>query len=220
MASLEHQALEDLVSYYRGKGLGFKSVIVDPVFRTLPLKVKLDAIKRYAPDISSELNGGLWQHNKKDIIAGSFGGVVTGAVAGFSAIPLGMAILKKVGVPIANVAARNKAIALGMASTVVMGGILGAIASTAEATIDQKHRQEYQHHLNAVSKDPSGKNTIGALSFSERGPRSLYGTLLRKITGKIEPISSKAFSENTPRLYAHSYGALTGMMNDHPLFKE
>lgn len=197
------QVVSILIDKYKRAGVDLAFVVNDPVFHSLPLASKVDALKSRARELS-EGTSGLSKKDWKPI----------GIDAAFGAVGLSMAVpamIRKVATPegLANTMTHNRALRTAILAGAIGGAGIGAFAGMLNQHSAIKSRLAMKTELDRVALSPEDSTAVSALSSLNRArPSNLQGRLSQLIQ---ERARSKQ-EEEIPILY-NSYMAQYGSPN-------
>lgn len=147
----ETLVISSLLQFYKNQGMDLHYVLDDPVFNSLPLQGKVNAIKAHAQEIVDGTSPGYSRLDKKNLLTRTLTRGAQGALSGAAA---GAAV---------------GAFAKGFKyAPIAIGAVTGLSAGLASAKIQQSQEASAKNavlaQLARVAKDPTDVNAIGVLS--------------------------------------------------------
>lgn len=174
--------IASLVAYYQRTGVDMTSLLGDPVFQSMKMREKVEAIKTFAGVLHDGSRDGLSPVAKKELLLDA------AWKTGFAVVPAIAAIGWKSTNPFLLKGVHNKTLLGVSLGGVVMGLGAAGIHSylTSRDAIDNKAR--LRANLENVVNNPSTTNAVGVLSADAiaRQNRSLSSMLLHRISEKID----------------------------------
>lgn len=148
----ETQVVAALLQFYKRQGMDLHYVLDDPVFASLSLQGKVDAIKAHAREIVDGTSPGYSPLDRKMLVSRALRMGLQGGLAGATA---GAAL---------SAATRGFKY-----SPIVIGGLTGLGAGLTSGFLERKNevdaKKSIRNQLQAVASNPTDANALGALSI-------------------------------------------------------
>lgn len=207
---MSNEAIVDsLLEFYKSRGTDLSYLLEDSVFEKLPVQDKIAAIRRHAKTIY-EGSPEAWNKEEKAVIKGStISGVMSGAGLGILGSVAAWNVIKNNPGALANVMAKNKALAGTLLAGSIVGATAGAVTGYMRGVSSATPRLAMREQLGKVIGNPSDANTIGVLSIKPqyRREHALRDILLTKVTDKINTGVEDYSKKNLPELFKGHYSA-------------
>jgi hypothetical protein len=211
MSLTNEQVVLSLIAFYKRNGADLTYLLSDPLFQSLPLEARVEAVKTHAKEILMHSKPGTLPEERAPVYAGMLGGGFTGLVAGLTAGGAAEKMLRLAGHDptsiFANSALKNKTFSVVAGAGLATGVLLGGINSYMKAKADSSARKNLLKDLKATSVDPTLDNAIGVLSSHGQAQRSnsLRIALLNRISDLLESSKKPLYENALPKLYTDQY---------------
>ena len=181
----ESQVLSSLIEFYRQQGVDLHHVLDDPVFQSLKLQEKVNALKEHAAEIVAGTHPGFNKSDRQLLAARALRYGLQGGIAG------------------ATAGAALGAVARGAKPYIpaLLGAVTGISAGLAGGLIESRQnaaqRKAVYAQLRALSKSPTDANAIGVLST--KGVYGLQNTLRQEAYAALRENAANAVSQDRIR---------------------
>lgn len=204
MPITNEQVIDSLIAFYKNRGADLSYLLVDPVFSSMSIQNKVEAIKRHAAELHQGINSNWTTENRGNIISNVIGGAVSGSLMGFSGGKAGLGMFQQ---PLASTMARNKVLATLAATGAVAGAIAGGVTSYLNQKEEQDTRKELKKAFGNLAQNPTDNAAVGIFPLTHQYERehALRHGLVHRITRGIEAGFSKLESTAFPNQAREAY---------------
>jgi hypothetical protein len=159
------QVVNSLIAFYKRHGADLTYLLGDPIFQSLSLTDRVEAVKQHAEEILKHSSTGISREEKSQIKANT---LVSGLTGGMAASSIVNQILPR----LAPSMARNRAVMMTGAAGVLTGLAIGAASGFLQSRKTHDARQALRYQLGQVVVNPSDENAIGVFSIGAQHQRN------------------------------------------------
>lgn len=216
MSLSNEQIVFSLISYYKNKGIDLSHVLSDPVFQSLKMPDRIEAIKRHASEIIQGSNHDISKVGRDALKADVLIGISTGIGAGITAKALAKEIMYKSVPHTTQVFSHVKPNLVAWGATIGVGALVGGMAGYMSGSISaadaRDRRKALLRSVHEVSKNPSTENAIGVFSHIGQVEREnvFRNKILNRIASDIDKGKQRSFEFGLPRHYLETYDRADG----------
>lgn len=175
----DEQVVLSLISFYKKEGIDLHNILDDPLFISLPLASKVQAIKKFAGDIKENMGKGVSMADTKGLMSTIIYSAIGGGITGFSAGAATSKLFKG---------------GINPFESALMGAGVGIGAGAASFALDSVKRindkRRLRAYLTELSESPSDENAFNTIALRNRQvgakPSPYYTKLVDKAYGVAE----------------------------------
>jgi hypothetical protein len=148
----DDQVIRSMLNYYKARGINLSSVLDEPLFKGLSTKTKVELLKKYAGEIESGTQSGIFKSDITKILWDVLPASVYGGIAGFGG-----------GVAASKMFKGGKVHPLSVALAATLGASMGALASGINSAQPIGFRAQLKNQFQNLASHPTDENALQTL---------------------------------------------------------